>query len=125
MTRIALIHALTHSMAPINEALAREWPEATRMNVLDDSLSSVDAHTAAQILSELQTTRRDRTCLIVAQRIAAVRDAEQIVVLDEGRMVEHGNHQSLLALNGRYAAMYRREIQQAEEEDHETAKHET
>ncbi len=40
MTRIALIHALTHSIAPINEALAREWPEATRMNLIDDSLSA-------------------------------------------------------------------------------------
>jgi ATP-binding cassette, subfamily B, multidrug efflux pump len=97
-------------------AIARALLRDPQILALDDALSSVDAHTAAQILGELQATRRDRTCLIVAQRLAAVRDADQIVVLDEGRVVEHGTHQSLIERDGLYAAMYRRELQQAEEE---------
>jgi ATP-binding cassette subfamily B protein len=100
-------------------AIARALVREPRILVLDDSLSSVDAHTAAQILGELQATRRGRTCLIVAQRIAAVRDADQIVVLDDGRVAEQGTHQQLLTRNGLYAAMYRRELQQAEEDARE------
>ena len=93
-------------------AIARALLGDPRILVLDDSLASVDAHTAAQILAELRSTRRGRTCVIVAQRIAAVRDADQIAVLDEGRVVERGSHAELLALDGRYAAMHRREQEQ-------------
>lgn len=97
-------------------AIARALVRDPHILVMDDSLASVDAHTAAQILGELQASRRDRTCLIVAQRIAAVREADQIVVLDGGRVAERGTHQSLIAKDGLYAAMYRRELRQAEEE---------
>ncbi|KPV48483.1 ABC transporter, partial [Kouleothrix aurantiaca] len=98
-------------------ALARALVRDPQILVLDDALASVDAHTAAQILGELQGYRGERTCIIVAQRIAAVRDADQIVVLDEGQVAERGTHQQLLAADGLYAAMYRRELKQAEEED--------
>jgi ATP-binding cassette subfamily B protein len=98
-------------------AIARALLRDPRILILDDSLASVDAHTAAQILAELRATRRDRTCLIVAQRIASVRDADQIVVLDNGAVAERGTHQSLLARDGLYAAMYRRELQQAEDDE--------
>jgi ATP-binding cassette subfamily B protein len=84
--------------------------------MLDDSLASVDAHTAAEIIDELASARPGRTCLVVSQRLASVRDADQIVVLDGVRIVEQGTHQSLLALDGLYAAMYRRELRQAEED---------
>jgi ATP-binding cassette subfamily B protein len=97
-------------------AIARALVRDPQILILDDSLSSVDPATAAQILGELQDTRRGRTCLIVAQRLAAVRDADQIVVLDDGQIAERGTHAELLALDGFYAAMYRRELQQAEEE---------
>jgi ATP-binding cassette subfamily B protein len=53
---------------------------------------------------------------VVSQRIAAVRDAEQIIVLDNGRIAERGTHHSLLQADGLYAAMFRREVQQAEEQ---------
>jgi ATP-binding cassette, subfamily B, multidrug efflux pump len=96
-------------------AIARALVHDPRVLMLDDSLASVDAHTAAEIIDELASARTGRTCLVVSQRLASVRDADQIVVLDGGRIVEQGTHQSLLALDGRYAAMYRRELRQAEE----------
>ncbi|HEU5101815.1 MAG TPA: ABC transporter ATP-binding protein [Roseiflexaceae bacterium] len=96
-------------------AIARALVRDPRILLLDDSLASVDAQTAAEIIGELGKARGGRTCLIVSQRLAAVRDADQIVVLDEGRIVERGTHASLLRQGGRYAAMYRRELQQAEE----------
>ncbi|HWQ13828.1 MAG TPA: ABC transporter ATP-binding protein [Roseiflexaceae bacterium] len=97
-------------------AIARALVRDPRILLLDDALSSVDPHTAAEIIGELGAARAGRTCLVVSQRLASVRDADQIVVLEDGRVVEQGTHQSLLALNGRYAAMYRRELRQAEEE---------
>ena len=101
-------------------AIARALVRDPAILVLDDSLSNVDAHTAAQILGELQATRRGRTTLIVSQRIAAVQDADQIVVLDDGRVAEQGTHARLLAQDGLYAAMYRRELEQAQGEEEET-----
>jgi ATP-binding cassette subfamily B multidrug efflux pump len=103
-------------------AIARGLVREPRILLLDDAMASVDTQTAAQIIAELSAARATRTCLIVSQRLAAVRDADQIVVLDDGRIVERGNHQSLLRLGGRYAAMYRRELQQAEEREEEEAR---
>jgi ATP-binding cassette subfamily B protein len=95
-------------------AIARALVRDPRILLMDDSLASVDAQTAAEIIGELGKARGGRTSLIVSQRLAAVRDADQIVVLDEGRVIERGTHASLLRQGGRYAAMYRRELQQAE-----------
>jgi ATP-binding cassette, subfamily B, multidrug efflux pump len=80
-------------------------------------MASVDMHTAAEILAELKSARRDRTTIIVSQRMASVRDADNIVVLDAGRIIERGTHAELLQQNGLYAAMYRRELREAEDED--------
>lgn len=96
-------------------AIARALVRDPAILLLDDTLSSVDTQTAAEIMRELAAAREGRTVLIVSQRMAAVRDADQIIVVHDGRIVEQGDHQSLLALNGRYAAMYRRELRQAEE----------
>ena len=98
-------------------AIARAVARDPQVLVLDDSLSAVDTQTAAEILNELRNARQQRTCLIVSQRVASVRDADQIVVLDEGHIAERGTHQQLLALNGLYAAIYRRELRQAESDE--------
>jgi ATP-binding cassette subfamily B protein len=90
----------------IARALLRDAP----ILVLDDALSAVDTHTAAEILQGLRSVMRGRTVILIAQRMATVRDADTIVVLEAGRIVESGTHQELLDLNRRYAAMYRREL---------------
>lgn len=102
-------------------AIARALVRDPQILLLDDALSSVDAQTSAEIIAELSLARANRTCLLVSQRLASVRDAEQIIVLDGGRIVERGTHQSLLRQGGLYATMYRRELQQAEESDNGAA----
>ena len=95
-------------------AIARAVLREPAILVLDDSLASVDMHTAAQILSGLREVMQGRTSIIIAQRVATVKDADQIVVLHGGQIAERGTHQHLVAANGQYAAMYRRELLEAE-----------
>jgi ATP-binding cassette subfamily B protein len=98
-------------------AIARAVLRSPAILVLDDAMSSVDTHTAAQILNGLRREMQGRTSIIIAQRIATVKDADQIVLLHEGEIVERGSHQELLRQGGRYAAMYRRELLEAELND--------
>ena len=98
-------------------AIARAVLRDPAVLVLDDALSSVDTHTAAEILGGLRSVMQGRTSIIIAQRIATVKDADQIIVLHDGRIVERGTHRELVELGGRYAEMYRRELLQAELEE--------
>jgi ATP-binding cassette subfamily B protein len=91
-------------------AIARAIVRDPSVLVLDDALSSVDTHTAADILSELRHVLRTRTSLIIAHRIATVKDADFIVVMNDGRIVEQGNHPDLIAQGGFYAQMVEREL---------------
>ncbi len=93
----------------IARALARE-PDVV---ILDDALSAVDTETEAAILRGLRAAVQGRTAIVVSHRITAVRDAELIVVLDGGRVVETGRHEELFAARGRYWELLRR--QQLEE----------
>ncbi|MEO6026933.1 MAG: ABC transporter ATP-binding protein [Candidatus Binatia bacterium] len=77
--------------------------------ILDDALSSVDTETERRILSELRTVMHERTSILIAHRISTVMDADLILVLDEGRVVEIGDHQALLARDGFYADLFRRQ----------------
>lgn len=97
-------------------AIARALVRDPKVLLLDDALASIDMKTASEILRELRETRTLRTAVIVTQRLSAVQDADQIVVLDHGQIVELGNHESLMAQNGFYAEMYQREMMQAKEE---------
>jgi ATP-binding cassette subfamily B protein len=77
--------------------------------ILDDCLSSVDAQTEAEILQGLKSILKEKTCLIISHRISAVKEADEILVFDEGKIVERGSHQELVDRGGVYAELYQQQ----------------
>lgn len=90
-------------------ALARAIIREPAILILDDALSAVDTQTEARILEGLETVQEDRTSLIVAHRVSAFRNSDHIIVLDDGEIVEQGTQEELLALDGWYADIDRRQ----------------
>ena len=82
--------------------------------VLDDALSAVDTHTEEEILDRLSGVMAQRTSIIVSHRVSTVRDADQIVVLHEGRVAERGTHDELIRRDGFYADLYRKQLLEEE-----------
>ncbi len=95
-------------------AIARALAVKPRILVLDDSLSSVDTETEAAILKRLNKDISDLTSILIAHRISTIQNADNIIVMDDGRVVEHGTHNELLEHDGFYAELFR--MQQLEEE---------
>jgi len=95
-------------------ALARAITVNSRILLLDDALSAVDAYTEDEILTKLRTVMRGRTSVIVSHRISTVRHADQILVLDQGRVIERGNHDELIGQGGLYAGLYRKQLLEQE-----------
>ena len=91
-------------------ALARALAAAPRLLVLDDSLSSVDAETERTILSHLREVMSGRTAVLISHRVAAIKDADQIIVLDQGKIVARGTHEELLAQPGTYQDLYKSQL---------------
>ena len=95
-------------------AIARAILRAPKILILDDSLSAVDSETEARIQSRLRDVVAKRTTLLIAHRLSSLRDADEIVVLEEGRIAERGSHRELVERGGLYSRMWER--QRLEEE---------
>ncbi|MNH22586.1 Lipid A export ATP-binding/permease protein MsbA [compost metagenome] len=74
--------------------------------ILDDSVSAVDAVTETDIIDALQTERKNKTTIIIAHRISAIKHADEIIVLDDGEIVQRGTHLELLGQQGLYATLH-------------------
>jgi ATP-binding cassette subfamily B protein len=85
--------------------------------ILDDCFSAVDTETEEHILSELKRLRQQQSTLLVSHRVSTARHADQIIVLDQGQIIEQGSHAELLARGGYYAELERVQREGGEEED--------
>ncbi len=94
-------------------AIARALIKNPELLVLDDCLSAIDTHTEAEILGHLRIFMKNRTSLIVSHRVSSVKDADHIIVIENGEVKEQGNHAALIGLNNRYAALYQRQLTEA------------
>ncbi|MFV0555858.1 MAG: ABC transporter ATP-binding protein [Lactovum sp.] len=111
------IHAPIHNMGSnlsLGEkqiiSLARVLIRNPRILIMDEATANIDTETEAMINQALSVVAKDRTLIIVAHRLSTIRDANQIVVLEDGVIVEKGNHDQLLSQNGKYMEMYRNQV---------------
>lgn len=98
-------------------AIARVILKKPQILIFDEATSSLDSHTEKEIQAALKEVSRNHTTLIIAHRLSTVVDADEIVVLKEGRIIERGTHQSLLAAKGEYALLWSKQLQARQLED--------
>jgi ATP-binding cassette subfamily B protein len=131
-TRLAAIHDFIEGLpegyrTPVGErglklsggekqrvAIARTILKGPRILLFDEATSALDSHTEREIQAALKQVSADRTTLVIAHRLSTVVDADEILVLDRGRIVERGRHAELLALEGHYSAMWARQQEAAD-----------
>lgn len=91
-------------------SIARAIAKNPGIMIFDDCLSAVDTKTEEKILKNLKEVTKDRTSIIIAHRISTVKDADEIIVLDEGRIIERGNHDYLVSIKGYYSSIYHKQL---------------
>ncbi|HCP32446.1 TPA: hypothetical protein DIT45_04295 [Candidatus Acetothermia bacterium] len=87
-------------------SFARAIAFKPRVLVLDEATASIDSHTEQLIQKSLNKIMKGRTSIVIAHRLSTIREADKIIVLHKGKVVEEGTHQQLLAMDGLYAALY-------------------
>jgi ATP-binding cassette subfamily B protein len=97
-------------------SIARAVAHAPRVLIFDDPLSAVDTATEEAILKGLERVMQGRTTVIVSHRISAVQHADHILVLEQGRVTEEGNHRHLVELGGQYATLHAEQLLEARDE---------
>src|SRR5690625_3662786 len=95
-------------------AIARAILKDAPILILDEATSALDSESERQIQYSLETLMRERSTLVIAHRLATIKNADQIIVLDDGYLAEQGTHDELIAKQGIYAALY--QMQHSEEE---------
>jgi ATP-binding cassette subfamily B protein len=95
-------------------SIARALIKNPEILIFDDSLSAVDTKTEEEILSNLKRLMKGKTCIFISHRVSTIKNADQILVLDKGNIVERGNHNSLLEKKGSYYALYEKQLLEEE-----------
>jgi len=85
-----------------------------RIIILDDATSAVDTETEHEISQRIKEVLTARTAIVISHRVSSVKDADQIVCFDDGRIIERGDHEALMARNGFYAQLYRSQLLEKE-----------
>ncbi|WP_252511374.1 ABCB family ABC transporter ATP-binding protein/permease [Phreatobacter aquaticus] len=98
-------------------AIARAILKSPPILVLDEATSALDSHTEREIQGALDRIRRDRTAIVIAHRLSTIVDADEIIVLEDGKVAERGTHDHLLAMGGLYAGLWNRQREAAEAEE--------
>jgi ATP-binding cassette, subfamily B, multidrug efflux pump len=96
-------------------SIARAIIRDPRILIFDDCLSAVDTETEEKILSHLKDLMVGKTTVIISHRVSSVKHADQIIVLDEGKILERGNHNQLMELEGAYYSLYQKQLLEADQ----------